>query len=49
MVQIGCGRVAAKRTLFTLVKFQQRYQMRNRTLSKAVPAWEFCAFCNAEK
>jgi len=29
------------------VKFQQRYQMRNRILSKAVPALEFCPFCNS--
>src|ERR1700675_3306502 len=27
-----------------LVKFQQRYQMRNRILSNAVPALEFCSF-----
>ena len=32
-----------------LVKFQQRYQMRNRILSKAVPAWEFCSFCDSQK
>jgi hypothetical protein len=31
-----------------LVKFQQRYQMRNRILSKAVPALEFCPFCNSQ-
>ena len=31
------------------VKFQQRYQMRNRILSKAVPALEFCLFCNSQK
>src|SRR5271165_4141526 len=29
--------------------FQQRYQMRNRNLSKAVPALEFCSFCNSQK
>jgi hypothetical protein len=32
-----------------LVKFQQRYQMRNRILSKAVSALEFCPFCNSQK
>src|SRR5271169_3697220 len=31
------------------VKFQQRYQMRNRIVSKAVPALEFCPFCNSQK
>jgi hypothetical protein len=30
------------------VKFQQRYQMRNRILSKAVPALEFCSFCSSQ-
>jgi hypothetical protein len=34
---------------FSLVKFQQRYQMRNRILFKAVPALEFCPFCNSQK
>jgi hypothetical protein len=33
----------------TLVKFQQRYQMRNRILSKTVSAWEFYHFCNSQK
>ena len=32
-----------------MVKFQQRYQKRNRILSKAVPALEFCPFCNSQK
>ena len=32
-----------------LVKFQQRYQMRNRILSKAVPALEFYSFCDSQK
>src|ERR1700692_3908202 len=32
----------------TMVKFQQRYQTRNRILSKAVPALEFCPFCNSQ-
>jgi RNA recognition motif-containing protein len=31
-----------------MVKFQQRYQMRNRILSKAVPALEFCSFCSSQ-
>jgi hypothetical protein len=30
------------------VKFQQRYQMRNRILSKAVPGLELCPFCNSQ-
>ena len=30
------------------VKFQQRYQMRNRILSKVVPALEFCSFCSSQ-
>ena len=32
-----------------MVKFQQRYQMRNRILAKAVPALEFRSFCNSQK
>jgi hypothetical protein len=32
-----------------MVKFQQRYQKRNRILSKAVPAWEFCSSVIAAK
>jgi Fatty acid synthesis protein len=32
-----------------VVKFQQRYQMRNRILSKAVPGLEFRSFCNSHK
>jgi hypothetical protein len=35
--------------IVSMVKFQQRYQMRNRILSKAVPAWEFCSFCDSQK
>ena len=35
--------------LFTMVKFQQRYQMRNRILSKTVPALEFCPFRTSQK
>jgi hypothetical protein len=31
------------------VKFQQRYQMRNRILSKIVPALEFCPFRTSQK
>ena len=31
------------------VKFQQRYQMRNRILSKTVPALEFCPFRTSQK
>jgi hypothetical protein len=34
---------------FNLVKFQQRYQMRNRNLSKVLPPLEFCLFCNSQK
>jgi hypothetical protein len=32
-----------------LVNFQQRYQMRNRILSKTVPALEFCPFRTSQK
>jgi hypothetical protein len=43
------SRVVPSPHLAHKVKFQQRYKMRNRNLSKTVPALGFCSFCNSQK